>query len=161
MINTIVVNGYKWIVDSAKKTVFVPKLKKEYSFDGIKKLMNEQWKDSLVYAIPDLVKARLMTKADAKDLVKSKIGDSNDLALKVLMTIYSYQTEHEKSAQRCSDYNGVGFSKFDVQILTSIAQGYKSRGYLSKKQYNLLAWKMPKYGKQFYEHLERRAANVS
>jgi hypothetical protein len=46
--------------------------------------------------------------------------------------------------------NGVGFNKIDSEILSSLHNFYKERGFLTEKQYALLFKKIPKYHKQIY-----------
>ncbi len=47
--------------------------------------------------------------------------------------------------------NGVGFSKLDTPLLTSIANQYREKGAITFKQYGVLFNRLPKYWKQ-YQH---------
>ena len=106
--------------------------------------------------------------------VRELIETNPDARLKALMVIYSYQTEHEKGCGHNSEYNGVGFNKIDVERLTSTAQWFVRNGFVQKigphkyklvegkhmtqKQDDFLYWKMPKYSKQIFKHMERMNA---
>ena len=96
-----------------------------------------------------------------KDDVKALIGRNRDAQVRALMIVYHGQTDHEKMCGHCSDLNGKGFTKFDSKLLTSIAQWYERKGYLSDKQYGILEWKMPKYYKQVWAKMKRDALVAS
>lgn len=48
--------------------------------------------------------------------------------------------------------NGIGFTRFDAKILTSLCEFYREKGRLSNKQWELLFKKITKYWKQFMKH---------
>jgi hypothetical protein len=67
---------------------------------------------------------------------------------KGLLAIYNRQTAEEKSVGDTVEENGIGFTGADGEILSSLAEQYRSRGSLSVKQMAILKKKMPKYWRQ-------------
>lgn len=73
----------------------------------------------------------------------------NDVAVLIgLIRIYELQTDSEKFINGTIDANGVGFTGFDGKILTSIASQYLEKGFITKKQFNVVKLRMAKYAKQ-------------
>jgi exopolyphosphatase/pppGpp-phosphohydrolase len=89
-----------------------------------------------------------ITKQKQKEFLRTKLGSNPKWALRGLMVIYNYQTEDEKVSETIREYNNVGFTGVDRNILTSFANQYMRRRFLSEKQMELLFKKMPKYWKQ-------------
>jgi len=50
--------------------------------------------------------------------------------------------------------NGKGFTKFDAEILSSIAFFYQEKNYLSPKKMAIVKKKIPKYWQQYLNHPE-------
>ena len=86
-----------------------------------------------------------VTKQATHDFVKTQLSKNQTWALRALLKIYEFQTYEEKQYEATTEYNGVGFTGVDAEILTSFAKQYKSRGFLSPKQMVILYKKMPKY----------------
>lgn len=84
--------------------------------------------------------------------LKEQLATKDSQALKGLVTIYNYQTSEEQSDGYTKDYNGVGFSSIDSDILSSFAEQYLTKGWLSPKQMNCVKKYMPKYARQLIEH---------
>ena len=81
--------------------------------------------------------------------------DRNDIDVcSAVVTIYRNQTKAEQASGHTGEYNGVGFNKFDAEILTSFAeQIIRNKKYgrvklLSPKQIALARKRMKKYAKQ-------------
>lgn len=94
---------------------------------------------------------KIWTKAEIK--AKLVAGDKEFLT-RGLMAVYEGQTAQEKLQMTTKEDNGVGFSAFDAEILTSFAEQWRRNQFLSQKQFNVLVKRMPKYAGQ----LERIAA---
>lgn len=88
------------------------------------------------------------TKSELKEMLKKQIASNDNKAIHALMTIYAYQTDREQSDGHTIEHNGVGFSGVDSQILSSFAEQYHAKGFLSEKQINLLKRIMPRYANQ-------------
>ena len=84
--------------------------------------------------------------------LKEQLAIKDNQAIKGLLTIYKYQTSEEKSNGYTKDFNGVGFSSIDSDILSSFAEQYLTKGFLSPKQMMCVKKNMPKYAKQLIEH---------
>jgi hypothetical protein len=89
-----------------------------------------------------------ITKAAKKEFLRGKLGTEKVWALKGLTTIYDNQTADEKAVGDTCKYNDIGFTGADGFILSSFAEQYLKKGYLSPKQMTILYKKMPKYWKQ-------------
>ena len=86
---------------------------------------------------------------------------SNDAAAdKALMTIYSRQTAAEQASQSTREHNGVGFNSVDAEVLTSIAQFYERKGFLTDRQLAFTKEKITKYWRQLLEVAQSRGATV-
>ena len=91
------------------------------------------------------------TKDSLVKALKEQLATRDNQAIKGLLTIYSYQTNEEQDNGYTKEYNGVGFSGFDSEILSSFAEQYKTKGFLSPKQMNFVKKYMPKYARQLLE----------
>jgi hypothetical protein len=89
-----------------------------------------------------------ITKTRIRDYVRTKLGTDPCWAKAALLKIFEFQTAEEQSFERTHEHNGIGFTGVDGEILASFAKQFRSKGYLSPKQMNLLFKKMPKYWKQ-------------
>ena len=88
------------------------------------------------------------TKDSLVKALKEQLATRDNQAIKGLLTIYSYQTSEEQDNGYTKEYNGVGFSGFDSEILSSFAEQYKTKGWLSPKQMMFVKKYMPKYATQ-------------
>ena len=95
----------------------------------------------------------LKTKKDRRAFIREKLTNDRRWAIRGLMVIYQAQTEDEKLTGHTREANGVGFTAFDDEILTSFAEQWMSKKFLSEKQIAFLHRKMPKYTNQ----IERQA----
>lgn len=80
--------------------------------------------------------------------LKEALVKNDDLMIKGLLAIYARQTEDEKHSKDVSHDNGMGFTVGDAKLLSSFAQFYQERGFLSPKQKEWCRKKMPKYARQ-------------
>lgn len=98
------------------------------------------------------------TKAARLAAVRAKLATNPKWALRTLTVVYQGQTNQEQSAERTIEENGVGFTAFDAEILSSFAQQVErwersdpTRRYaspLSPRQMDLLFKRIPKYAGQ-------------
>jgi len=89
-----------------------------------------------------------ITKQQIKEFVRGKLANDTRWALHGLTKIFEFQTADEQEYETTSEYNGVGFTGVDGEILSSFAKQYNNRKWLSEKQMAILMKKMPKYWKQ-------------
>lgn len=101
--------------------------------------------------------AKVWDKAAIQELVLT----NDNAAVKALLVIYSHQTQSEQACENTTDSNGVGFTAFDAEILTSFAQFYQSAGFLTRKQMELLKKRIVKYWRQLLQAVEARGQEVS
>lgn len=88
------------------------------------------------------------TKTARIDFIKRMIKTNDKWLVKALVTIYACQTENEQASQATFEHNNVGFNGPDSEILSSYAQQYQSKKFLSPKQLAIARIKMPKYARQ-------------
>lgn len=86
-----------------------------------------------------------ITQVKRKEFIRTKLTTSKEWAIAALLKIYDFQTEEEQNAEATVEHNGVGFSGFDAEILSSFASQYLNRGSLSPRQMEILHKKMPRY----------------
>lgn len=84
--------------------------------------------------------------------LKEQLSSKIDRAIHGLMVLYDFQTTDEQSIKRTKHQNGVGFSAYDSEFLSSLAQQYKERKSLSSSQQRALMRIMPKYAAQLIEY---------
>lgn len=96
--------------------------------------------------------ARKLTKKAAIEGLRYRLANQADWTIKGLVRIYSFQTPSEQTAQCTADANGEGFTAFDAEILSSLAQQWLEKQRLSVKQVQLLFKRMPKYASQLYRY---------
>ena len=89
-----------------------------------------------------------------EQMVKEAIDRSADNVCRAVVTIYRKQTLSERSSYSTHETNGVGFNKFDAELLTSFAKQIiknkqEGRRYLlSYRQLEIARKKIRKYSKQ-------------
>ncbi len=75
--------------------------------------------------------------------------DTNDTAVaRGIVAIWKFQTPTEQGMKETAEHNGVGFNGVDAHILSSFAEFYQERGFLSAKQTALGRKKIRKYAGQ-------------
>ena len=80
--------------------------------------------------------------------LKEQLATNEKRAIEGLLRIYSFQTSEEKCEGYTKEFNGMGFSSIDSDILSSFAEQYTTKGWLSSKQMNVVKKHMPKYASQ-------------
>lgn len=92
------------------------------------------------------------TVAEIREMVAVREEAQN----RALIAIYNGQTHSEKESHTTVEDNGIGFSGVDAEILTSFAEQFLRRQFLSPKQRAILAKKMPKYAGQLWQIAVRK-----
>lgn len=83
-----------------------------------------------------------------KEEIKTLISNNDKMVCISLVQIYNCQTEDEKLYKETAHDNGIGFNGVDSRILSSFAEFYLDKGYLSPKQLEIARKKMLKYSGQ-------------
>lgn len=94
----------------------------------------------------------ITTKTQLVSSLKQQLQTKIDRAIHGLMVLYDKQTMDEQVNKRTRHDNGVGFNAYDSEFLTSLAQQYKARGFLSYGQQKALMKTMPKYAAQLIDN---------
>ncbi len=95
----------------------------------------------------------------SKKLIAERIKNDGKIAIAALMRVYSFQAAEEKIKNTTLYDNGVGFNTFDAPILTSLAQQYKKKGFLSARQTTIIKERMPKYAGQLFDYILEQNGN--
>lgn len=80
--------------------------------------------------------------------IKTLVLTNDKMVARSVVVLYERQTASEQSAQETHERNGVGFNGVDAPILSSFAEFYKARNYLTEKQVALARKKLTKYARQ-------------
>lgn len=95
-----------------------------------------------------------ITKSEKKRYIKKRLSTDPECATRALMLLYEQgQTDTEKvhEGRVLEEVNGRGFTLYDSEFLTSLAEQYLHRGYLSHRQDAILMKKMPRYWRQILD----------
>lgn len=95
------------------------------------------------------------TKKERKEKVKALLQSSDKAVCRGLLRIYERQTASEQRADTTTDANGVGFSAFDAEILSSFAKQLLQGKTLSPRQMELARKKVVRYAGQLAEIAEQ------
>lgn len=99
-----------------------------------------------------IVNGKAWDKESIKDLL-----DRNDKAVyRAILLIYSFQTDEEKYMGTTKTVNGKGFSKFDVEVLSSFAIQLRRGQELTLKQMYVARPKIKKYAGQILQYMKDR-----
>lgn len=80
--------------------------------------------------------------------MRAQITGSDAQAIRALMRIHQHQTPSEQVSHSTHVYNAEGFTAGDAKILSSFADFYKRKNYLSPKQMQVLRKRIGKYAGQ-------------
>lgn len=89
-----------------------------------------------------------MDKKWKKDEMKELLQKNDNAVMKGLLVVYSLQSDGEKEIAETVEHNGVGFTGFDAEFLTSLARQLLTSGRLSARQMVFARKKMLKYAGQ-------------
>ena len=78
--------------------------------------------------------------------------------LRLLLILYRRQTLSEQRDGFSREQNGVGFSKFDAPLLTSIAEWGQRRGFLTPQQVEVVRRRLRKYVRQLNSYDDTESA---
>lgn len=92
--------------------------------------------------------------------VQALISTNDKAVIRALLAVYAKQTEAEKQSDHTHCENGVGFSKFDAELLTSFAKQYNRAGFLSEKQMSIARRKMASYWRQLLDDIKAKGLPV-
>lgn len=92
-----------------------------------------------------------------KEKVVKKVIECNDrAALGALLVVYNNQTSTEKAFGSSIDHNGIGFNRYDDEVLSKIAKKVKERKTLSKYEIKITKKLIGKYWRQVLRNYESR-----
>lgn len=88
------------------------------------------------------------TNKDRVAFIKGKLQDDNRWLFRGLLAIYDRQTSVEQSSLTTREHNNVGFSAFDAEFLSAMAQRVKAGYTLTARQIEATRKAMMKYAGQ-------------
>lgn len=86
-----------------------------------------------------------------KEAIQNLLLTNDDAVYKAMLRIYARQTEDEKQVMETRDWNAVGFTGVDGNIMSSFVESYKRYGRLTEKQMKIARNKMKKYWRQLLD----------
>jgi len=92
--------------------------------------------------------SKKITKGAIAEYVREQLKTNDVWAKHALLKIYEFQTREEQAMGCTNEYNGVGFSGAHAEIMSSLADQYLSKGWLSPKQMNIVHKIISKYTRQ-------------
>ena len=103
-----------------------------------------------------ILNGKVWTKESVKDLLRR-----SDVAVeRGILRIYSFQTDEEQYMGITKTVNGKGFSKFDVELLSSYALQLRQGRHLTEKQVYKARPKIQKYAGQLLEYMRTKEDKV-
>lgn len=105
-----------------------------------------------------------LTKKAKKEFIKNKLSSNKTWARRALIEVYNLQYFNEQLFMGSLIKNKMGFTRFDAELLTNMAEFYESNQFFTSQQYKILFKRMPKYWLQILkisdkQHLEKLMQN--
>ena len=83
--------------------------------------------------------------------IKALLAESDKAVARAILAIYNRQPADEKIVKETSASNGIGYNGVDANFMSSLAQFYQSKGFLSAGQLKYGRKKIMKYAGQLTE----------
>ncbi len=84
----------------------------------------------------------------AVEAMREALATDRRAAAWALQELYDLQTPEEQAGEHPDEHNGVGFSKYDAEILQSFAVQLRSGFMLSARQWQVAHDRLPRYAAQ-------------
>ena len=94
-----------------------------------------------------MTEQKLWTIEELRELLK----ESDKAVARAILAIYNRQTEDEQTIKETTDHNGIGYNGVDANFMSSLAQFYQSKGFLSAGQLKYGRKAIMKYAGQLTE----------
>ena len=83
--------------------------------------------------------------------IKTLLEQSDKAVARAILAIYNRQTVDEKNIKETTANNGIGYNGIDANFMSSLAQFYQSKGFLSSGQIKYGRKAIMKYAGQLTE----------
>jgi len=83
--------------------------------------------------------------------IKALLAESDKAVARAILAIYNRQTEDEQTIKETTDHNGIGYNGVDANFMSSLAQFYQTKGFLSSGQLKYGRKAIMKYAGQLTE----------
>jgi len=83
--------------------------------------------------------------------IKALLAESDKAVARAILAIYNRQTEDEQAIKETSESNGVGYNGVDANFMSSLAQFYQAKGFLTTGQVKYGRKAIMKYAGQLTE----------
>ena len=100
-----------------------------------------------------------VTKTAQHKFIRHMLSTNDNWAKAALLKIYEFQTDAEQSYQKTIEHNNVGFSGNESEILSSLAEQLKTKGWLSPKQMKIVFKRIPRYSRQIIQISNKNKLN--
>lgn len=115
--------------------------------------------------------ASLTTKKARREFILAKVTTDPRWMVQGLITIFEHQTQDEQNSDTTNQHNGVGFSSFDAEIMSSIAKRAINKGlknalrnkqpiilgqYFSPREEEIIKKRMTKYAGQLARFADQK-----
>ena len=94
-----------------------------------------------------MTEQKIWTIEEIRELLK----ESDKAVARAILAIYNRQTEDEQTIKETTDHNGIGYNGVDANFMSSLAQFYQSKGFLSAGQLKYGRKAIMKYAGQLTE----------
>lgn len=95
------------------------------------------------------------------EFIREKLAYNDKWLLKALVSLYNSQTYEEKANKETKELNGVGFNATDSKILTSLAEQFIEKNWLSDKQIKICRRLIPKYSGQLVNIAKEKTMKIA
>lgn len=95
-----------------------------------------------------------------KDSIVNLVTTNDKALVRALMVVYNNQTQSEQAVEATTEQNGIGFTSFDAEMLTSFAKFAIRNGFLTEAQMVCLRSRITKYWKQLLQAAETKGGAV-
>ena len=92
----------------------------------------------------EMTDQKVWTVEEIRELLK----ESDKAVARAILAIYNRQTEDEQSIKETTEHNGIGYNGVDANFMSSLAQFYQTKGFLSAGQLKHGRKAIMKYAKQ-------------
>lgn len=80
-----------------------------------------------------------------KEQIKQVLDQNDDQVARALVRLYARQTADERTTKTTNETNGQGFNGVDAPFLSSLAEQYIRKGYLTERQTQTARKSIQKY----------------
>lgn len=108
-----------------------------------------EYEEAIRVYLEQLKNGKTIANATSVTPIVSSEHIRDHIDLKKLCVVYAGQTGMEKAEGETKRENGIGFNKFDAPVLSEIAEGYLSNGWVTREELDEVSRSIQKYRRQW------------